>query len=591
MAGPTLAWPPTLEQMEARKKAFVDDIDPAAVCRLASRHNAGRPCRLFQDMNSGCFNACFFVEFSGDNNRRWNVRVAIGPTLHDAWTKVQSEVATMQYIARKTTIPVARVHGYGRGENLSRGGRDGGGHDRDGNSNGAGAGTSSGAVNGESNHKDDATQCAYMILDYIAGQSINVKTFAEDTRERKTHLYAQLIDILAQLRQLEFAVSGSLMPDPDGGPEPVVGDLVCIEHNELLKQTRGSEINTTSAAATATATAVPQPTTFRSTVDYAFYQYRLMAAAHDLPVNEAGLNTVRMEVFALYDIKARLLDAIDVRRNHRPFVLAHTDLRWYNIVVNDDLDVQGVIDWEWTGTIPQQFFMPPTWLAEAFPSYVAGRFYRAEYQEFYQVLVSMADAADDAAACVAAGAGSTGGAAVATTITAAAATTNMYRQLADEWGPDLPEGLDLPMAVLLRHHHQMLETYYFSIFPKFFTPLPLDYLASYFAHEGEDGPLSRQVAQKMQQQDRYTRYLKDKGLFVSHELPEKLLAHLKRGDAVCANTLKSLQKNLRRQPASKVPAEDPLLAHLLETQLRSHIAARNRDDYVASPENNNGESK
>jgi hypothetical protein len=45
-----------------------------------------------------------------------------------------------------------------------------------------------------------------------------------------------------------------------------------------------------------------------------------------------------------------------------PFVLVHGDLNPYNLMVNENLDIVALLDWEWSRVVPLQFFMPPTWL-------------------------------------------------------------------------------------------------------------------------------------------------------------------------------------------------------------------------------------
>ena len=53
-------------------------------------------------------------------------------------------------------------------------------------------------------------------MNYVPGQPLDVQSLAADTRERRDYFYSQLIDIFAQMRQLEFSSAGSLMPDPSG---------------------------------------------------------------------------------------------------------------------------------------------------------------------------------------------------------------------------------------------------------------------------------------------------------------------------------------------------------------------------------------
>lgn len=106
------------------------------------------------------------------------------------------------------------------------------------------------------------------------------------------------------------------------------------------------------------------PTTqFHSAVDYAFFQYRLLDRSYQMPVEDPSTNYVRQEVFALNDIKGRTFDHINPHENHGPFVLAHTDLRLPNIIVDGDMSIQSIIDWEWSSTISRQFFVPPFWIS------------------------------------------------------------------------------------------------------------------------------------------------------------------------------------------------------------------------------------
>ena len=77
-----------------------------------------------------------------------------------------------------------------------------------------------------------------------------------------------------------------------------------------------------------------------------------------------------------------------------PFVLSHLDLRWPNIIVDDDLDILAVIDWEWTGSIPRQLFTPPSWIAGQEPPFVTGDEYRAEFAHFREILLIKADTSD-----------------------------------------------------------------------------------------------------------------------------------------------------------------------------------------------------
>jgi len=72
--------------------------------------------------------------------------------------------------------------------------------------------------------------------------------------------------------------------------------------------------------------------------------------------------TSKKEVFALHGIMPLFNQFINPELDCGPFVLSHLDLRSCNIIVDKSLQIQGIIDWEFTSTIPLQLFTPPSWI-------------------------------------------------------------------------------------------------------------------------------------------------------------------------------------------------------------------------------------
>jgi hypothetical protein len=74
-----------------------------------------------------------------------------------------------------------------------------------------------------------------------------------------------------------------------------------------------------------------------------------------LPMKTKALSTpTNLELFSTFT-KERWLDpALD----DGPFVLLHGDLGMYNLIVNEKLEIQAVLDWEWSRIVPRQFFFP-----------------------------------------------------------------------------------------------------------------------------------------------------------------------------------------------------------------------------------------
>ncbi|KAK3938431.1 hypothetical protein QBC46DRAFT_234149, partial [Diplogelasinospora grovesii] len=250
--------------------------------------------------------------------------------------------------------------------------------------------------------------------------------------------------------------------DPAGGTTPLVGPLLSIQLNELQLENRELSI---------------QPAKFASATDFAFHQYHLLDQTYKLPAYKLSQEVAELEIFGLEDLKSRLSDYID---DHGPFVLTHTDLRPSNIIVDENLRIQGIIDWEWASTVPRQFFLPPTWLAGLPPDRVSGVEYRIEYRWFRDALQ--------------------------------AGTSGPCRQLASEWDRKLPTRIDLPFAVTLRHHSCFVNTYYRGVFPEFYKGSREDVVNQFFECDGKDGQFSLGVQQRLRDSERFTQYMEENGL-------------------------------------------------------------------------------
>ncbi|KAK7429752.1 hypothetical protein QQZ08_003778 [Neonectria magnoliae] len=407
----TNQYPLTQEQRDSKRQPFIYSIDQDAVRALASRHNDEEPSRILAS-DSGSFNVCFFIEFP-NSHTRWVVRIPIEPVIYDVWTKLQSEVVTM----RPTTQ-------------------------------------------------------AYLILDFFPGQPLDLQALAKDTAARRKHFYTQLLGVMAQLRQLEFATAGSLMPDHDGGPVPVIGNVLSISINEL-------QINRSEATS---------PSIFSSATSFALYQHKLMSEAYRLPKSELSRQTAELELFALNHLQQLIPEIIASEWDSGPFMLSHSDLRPANIIVDDDLNIRSIIDWEWACTVPRQFFMPPSWITAQNLGYTTGMDRDKTFLEFRQVLE------------------------------AKASSSGLYCQLADEWGPDLPNTLVLPLAEILQHHSNLIHIYYKCVFPQSFQKPRDEVIAGFFQDSSQR---SRNHASEVQQRiinsERYTQHLKDNGLYVPDE--------------------------------------------------------------------------
>lgn len=87
-------FPLTAEEIDRDIDDFINNIDEEAIGQLASRHNDQKPWKRIAGRTHGSFNVCFFVQFDDDTSLV--VRIPLNPVVNQVWTKVQSEVATIQ---------------------------------------------------------------------------------------------------------------------------------------------------------------------------------------------------------------------------------------------------------------------------------------------------------------------------------------------------------------------------------------------------------------------------------------------------------------------------------------------------------------
>ncbi|KAG5790662.1 hypothetical protein H9Q69_010284 [Fusarium xylarioides] len=151
------------------------------------------------------------------------------------------------------------------------------------------------------------------------------------------------------------------------------------------------------------------------------------------------------------------------------------------MIVDDDLNIISILDWEWTHTVPRQFFMPPSWITLHNLVKSAGLGHSESFLEFREVLEEMAK------------------------------SSSLYRPLADEWEPDLLKKLLPPLAEILQDHSKLLRIYYKFIFPQYFKK-PRQEVVAEFLQSSKNYTL--EVHKRVADSEQYTKHLKDSGLYV-----------------------------------------------------------------------------
>jgi hypothetical protein len=220
---------------------------------------------------------------------------------------------------------------------------------------------------------------AFIIMDFIDGQNLMEHGFKDGEKwinnrgatNATRRIYQQLAEVFVELRRQEFPKNGALGFDPRGPSESnPAGVHVC--HRPL-----SIEIVLQDCEGQNPAEKFPVNTTFATASEY--IQSLLWLSDNEL---ERSTNP---DVDRVSDGGARLLYAVqdfrrfvtekwfDASKEQGPFVLMHGDLHnhYSNLLWDQDLNLVGVIDWEFSQVVPLQFLTPPVWLDNTTASYSA----------------------------------------------------------------------------------------------------------------------------------------------------------------------------------------------------------------------------
>ncbi|KAM4055555.1 phosphotransferase enzyme family protein [Hirsutella rhossiliensis] len=301
-------WPLTDEQIDRNVNEFLQAIDEDALRSLASEHHNNQTCEI-KARHRGSFNTCFVLEFSDQSTRI--IRIPHEPAVQDAWDKMRSEVSTMRYLRHKTTIPVPVIYTYGRSQ-LRR---------------------------------DTSEPQCFMILEHIKGQSLTKTTLKGSSEPYRRQFLEQLIDLFAELRKLPFTQGGSLVEGDAENTLDLVGAF----------SMRKSELHAAGHTVSRSLNATPQE----------FFQDQrcLLHQMWTVPEKRLGYEQAERQEFALQFIsQPEVEERLAIQSSDKTFFLAHPDLRCQNILVDGELNIRGVIDWEYTATVPRCASIPPTWI-------------------------------------------------------------------------------------------------------------------------------------------------------------------------------------------------------------------------------------
>ncbi|KAK3315733.1 phosphotransferase family protein [Apodospora peruviana] len=298
----------------------------SAVRDLVLEHKHGQPKRVYPVVKGG-YNIVYRVEYMDGTSVV--MRVPIKGLVPFPDEKVRYEVATIRYVAANTTIPVPRVYGHGNAAE---------------NPTGLGP---------------------FIIMDWIEHDT-NMSRALLDTKrpadwrpildpdidqDRLEFLYRQMANILLQLSTLTLPRIGSLVED---------GEDVAVGGRPLTMNMADIIADTNAPASVLPHTATKTESWYSALAD--MHMAQLVFQHNDAVDDEddARDKYVARQLFRNLTAEGWLSPPDDNIASQR-FRLVCEDLRPANVLLDKDLRVVGVIDWEFAYAAPEQFSCDPPW--------------------------------------------------------------------------------------------------------------------------------------------------------------------------------------------------------------------------------------
>ncbi|KAG9252416.1 phosphotransferase family protein [Emericellopsis atlantica] len=315
----------------------------------------GQPMQLHTPV-WGAYNKVYRLEYKDGSSVV--MRVPMQGAVQFPEEKIRYEVATIRHIATHTTIPVLHIY-----------------HHRTAAENPTGLGP-------------------FIIMDYIDHHQNMSRALADPGRDigerpvldpnitegKLELLYGQIANILLQLSTLKFPRLGSLMEEEGVGSVSVGGRPLISNMNDIVQHINAPE------------EILPSPSQSYSS---AHEWYSSLADMHMAQLALQHNDAVEDEEDARDKYVARQLfrNLAQPTKTEGDFRLFSEDLRPANVLLDENIRVVGVIDWEFAYAAPAQYsFDPPWWLLIKEPEWTDSGYhewmkaYKPRLQTFLRVL-------------------------------------------------------------------------------------------------------------------------------------------------------------------------------------------------------------
>lgn len=333
-----VAW----EESERIEREWIHSLFEESTLRAIGdfivKHRRGIPTEMC-DPKAGAFNALFRMKFQDGGSaviRFPKPGVSMFPE-----EKIRNEVAMIKYIQDKTTIPVPFILHWGTKEESP-------------------LGLGPFIIMEYINHEMDMGAALNM-----AGRGIQDRLLLDPNIEsaKLEMLYRQVADILLQLSYLELPAIGSLR-QTDEFSWDVTHRPLSLHMNELVRLGTLPRQKLPNAGFESSSSYLMSLSQLH--MEHLFWQRNDAIESR----TDCQRKYVARHLFQKLATERRLLSGM---HDNGPFRIWCDDLRPSNILLDANLQIVGVIDWEFAYAAPSEFsFAPPWWLLLEQPEYWPG---------------------------------------------------------------------------------------------------------------------------------------------------------------------------------------------------------------------------
>lgn len=339
-----LAWQRNDEEAESWERSLNKANVYRKIAGLINKYRPGEAVELHRPIRGG-YNIFYRLEYKDGSSAA--MRIPCKGIVKFPEEKIRYEVALMRYISANTTIPLPKIYHFGTAAE-----------------NPAGLGP-------------------FIIMEYVEHERTMSDALKDPTlqpdedhvldpdisEQKLEFLYGQMANILLQLSALTFPQIGSLVQGVDGRFS-VSGRPLIQNMNSLIEFTGIS------------ATLLPSQQYssadewYSALADMHFAQLTFQRNDAVLDEDDTRDKYVARQLFRRLASKGQLSSGFeggDIPNITSTFRLFSEDFRPSNVLIDKDLRVVGVIDWEFAYAAPSQFSSdPPWWLLLKSPEYWPG---------------------------------------------------------------------------------------------------------------------------------------------------------------------------------------------------------------------------